>query len=60
MRNKVTFLNIIPSLIMQVSSIISGLVVSRLILSCFGSEVNGLVASLMQFLGYISLVEGAD
>lgn len=38
--------------------IISGLIVPKLILETFGSEVNGLVSSLTQFLNYISLVEG--
>lgn len=39
-------------------TLISGLIVPRLILSTFGSEANGLVSSLTQFLNYISLVEG--
>ena len=30
----------------------------KIILSYFGSEVNGLVSSLNQFLAYITLVEG--
>lgn len=40
------------------TTIISGLVVPRIIISCFGSEVNGLVTSITQFLNYISLLEG--
>ena len=38
--------------------VIYGLVVPRLILGSFGSEVNGLVSSITQFLGFISLLEG--
>lgn len=58
MKNKVTLLNITASIAVQIASIISGLITPRIILSCFGSEVNGLVASINQFLVYIVLVEG--
>ena len=46
------------SLFAQISTIISGLIIPRLILSTFGSDVNGLVSSITQFLNYISLLEG--
>ncbi len=52
------FLNIICTVLAQLVTIISGLLVPRLLLSTFGSEANGLVASVTQFLNYISLVEG--
>lgn len=42
----------------QLVTFISGLIVPRLILSTFGSEANGLVSSITQFLNYIALVEG--
>lgn len=58
MKNKITLLNIIAAISVQLASIISGLIVPRIILSCFGSNVNGLVASISQFLIYIALVEG--
>ena len=51
-------LNIICSILAQLVAIVSGFVVPRLILTTFGSEANGLVSSLTQFLNYISLVEG--
>lgn len=57
-KNKVTLLNSISSLFLQVITIISTLIIPRLILSYFGSEVNGLVSSLTQFLNYITLLEG--
>lgn len=50
--------NIITSLICQIITIIYGLLVPRLILDAFGSEVNGLVSSISQFLNYITLLEG--
>ena len=42
----------------QTVTIIYGLLVPRLILGAFGSEVNGLVSSISQFLNYITLLEG--
>ena len=50
--------NLITSLIYQVSVIISGLILPRLLISTFGSEINGLVSSITQFLSFISLFEG--
>ena len=55
---KNAYLNIICSTLAQLVTIISGLIVPRLLLGTFGSEANGLVSSLTQFLNYISLVEG--
>lgn len=57
MKKKV-YLNIAFTILCQMTSIICGLIVPRLLLSTFGSEVNGLVSSLTQFLNYISLIEG--
>ena len=58
MRNKVTLLNMISGLLLQLCTLINGFVIPKIILSYFGSEVNGLVSSLNQFLSYITLVEG--
>ena len=58
MKKRVTLLNISLSLLLQVVSVISALIVPRLILSTFGSSVNGLTASITQFLNYIALIEG--
>ena len=55
---KRVILNIACTILCQLMTLISGLIVPRLILSTFGSEANGLVSSLTQFLNYISLVEG--
>lgn len=58
LKNKVTLLNVTTNLILQICTIISGFIIPKIILSCFGSEVNGLVSSITQFLSYISLIEG--
>lgn len=57
MKNK-TILNIFLSWTYQVVVIVSGIIVPKLILSAFGSEVNGLVTSATQFLNYIYIIEG--
>ena len=58
MKGKITLINIISSLILQIVTLISGFIVPKIILSYFGSSVNGLVSSLNQFLSYITLIEG--
>lgn len=58
MKSKVTLLNVLSSVLLQCVTIISGFIVPKLILSYFGSNVNGLISSLNQFLSYISLIEG--
>lgn len=57
MRSKKALLNIITSLILQVILIICNFIVPKLIITKFGSNVNGLISSITQFLGYISLLE---
>ena len=57
MRGKRLFYNTLSSLVFQVTTIICGFILPRLILSAFGSEVNGLVNSIIQFLGIISFLE---
>lgn len=58
MNKQSTKVNVLASLLLQIVTIINGFIVPRIILSYFGSEVNGLVASLSQFLNYITLLEG--
>ena len=55
---KKAYLNIFCTIVAQVFSILNGLIVPRILLSTFGSEANGLVSSLVQFMNYIALVEG--
>lgn len=47
----------ITSLGLEIVTIISALIIPRMILSFFGSEVNGLVSSITQFLGYATLLQ---
>lgn len=49
--------NTYSSFTFQITTIICGLILPRLILSAFGSEVNGLVNSITQFLALISFLE---
>ncbi len=56
-RNKKLLLNSATSVIYQVLTVICGFILPRLYLSYYGSEVNGLITSIAQFLGFISLAE---
>ena len=57
MKNKIK-INIFSNLILQITTILSGFILPKIILTFFGSEVNGLISSVTQFLSYISLLEG--
>lgn len=57
MRKKRLLYNTISSLTFQFTTIICGFILPRLILHAFGSEVNGLVNSIIQFLSVISFLE---
>ena len=50
MRERKLAKNTISSLIFQVTTIVSGFILPRLILKQYGSSVNGLVNSIAQFL----------
>lgn len=56
-RKKRLVLNTVTSLAFQCATIICGFIVPRLVLQSFGSEVNGLVNSIKQFLAFISFLE---
>ena len=58
MERKIIRRNIICSALLQFVTIISGFIVPKVILSYFGSNVNGLISSINQFLNYIQLLEG--
>lgn len=49
--------NTIFSLLLQICTIICGMILPRLFLVHYGSEVNGLIHSITQFLGVISFLE---
>lgn len=54
---KYLYYNTISSFIFQITTIICGLILPRLILNYYGSNVNGLINSITQFLSLISFLE---
>ena len=56
--SRITLLNIVLNIVLQIVVLLTGFVTSKVILNYFGSEVNGLVSSLTQFLNFIVLFEG--
>lgn len=57
MRKKKALYNFVTSVALQIASIVCGLIVPRLIISTYGSDINGLINSITQFLAYITLLE---
>jgi hypothetical protein len=57
MRSKKAIYNIISNLMLQFVVVIYGFIVPQIIISNFGSSVNGLISSITQFLAYITLLE---
>ena len=51
------FYNLLTSVLGQLITIVLGIVIPRLVLVSLGSEVNGLINSITQALGYASLLE---
>ena len=58
MERKIILRNIICSVGLQIVTMISGFIIPKVILTYFGSDVNGLISSINQFLNYIQLLEG--
>ncbi len=56
-RRSKLYLNTLTSFLNQIITLICGFILPRYILSYFGSDVNGLVSSITQFLGIISFLE---
>lgn len=54
---KKLLLNTITSLLLQVVVVVSGFILPRIRLTYLGSDVNGLIQSVTQFLSVISLME---
>ena len=54
---KKALLNSLSSVILQIVTFVCGLIIPRLILETFGSNVNGSIQSITQFLNYIILLE---
>ena len=57
MKNK-SIINVVSSIALQLVTIISGFIIPKVIINTFGSDANGLVSSITQFLNYINLIEG--
>ena len=57
MRSKSSMYNLIAAMLLQIITLIIGIVLPRVMLLSFGSEINGLVSSIKQFISYITLVE---
>ncbi len=57
LRGKKAVINIIGSSALQIVTVICGFIVPRIIIGTYGSEINGMINSIAQFLGYITLLE---
>lgn len=49
--------NSLATAFMQVITILAGFIVPRIMFSVYGSEINGLISSITQFIAYFNLVE---
>lgn len=50
-------LNMLSALLLQIITVICGFILPRLILKSYGSDVNGLISSITQFLTLISFLD---
>lgn len=57
MRKKRLMLNTLSSLVLQIVTIVCGFILPKMILSTFGSEVNGLINSISQFLQIFTFMD---
>ena len=56
-RNKKFMHNSLSTAFYQVIVMVAGFITPRIMLTCYGSEINGLVSSIQQFINYFTLVE---
>lgn len=56
MKSKKALFNIISQFSYEIVAMVCGLILPKLILSTFGSEYNGMISSITQFLEYISIL----
>ncbi|NCB42987.1 MAG: hypothetical protein EOM59_10260 [Clostridia bacterium] len=56
-RTKKFFLNTASSSLQQFITLIVGFITPRVMLKFYGSEINGLISSISQFIAYFNLVE---
>ena len=57
MRSKKAIINIFVLIILQLVTIVFGIIIPNIRINIYGSEVNGLLLSINQFLSYIVLLE---
>lgn len=55
-RTKKFFYNSLTAASLQIITMLAGLIIPRLMLKVYGSEINGLVTSISQFISYFNLV----
>ncbi|MEQ8200713.1 MAG: polysaccharide biosynthesis C-terminal domain-containing protein [Syntrophomonadaceae bacterium] len=58
MRTEKAIYNLIANLVLQIVTAICGFILPALFIRYYGSEVNGMIGSIKQFIAYLSLVEG--
>ncbi|WP_256758993.1 lipopolysaccharide biosynthesis protein [Cohnella sp. WQ 127256] len=58
MRTKRAIHNFATSVLMQFTAFLLGLIMPRLFISTYGSEVNGMISSIRNLLAYLMIVEG--
>lgn len=58
MRTKKAVINVIANVFVQLTSIIIGLLVPKLLISNYGSTVNGLIQMITQIVSYFGIIEG--
>lgn len=57
MKSKYAIYNIISAAFLQIILVLVGIISPRVIISSYGSNINGLISSIKQFIGYINIVE---
>lgn len=57
MRTKLSIYNSTSAIVLQIVNLIVNLILPRVMITVYGSSVNGLVTSIRQFISYFSLVE---
>lgn len=56
-RRKKLYFNTVISVVYQIVAIVCGFILPKLFITYYGSEINGLVSSVTQYLGFITLAE---
>lgn len=57
MRSKQAFRNVLSSISLQIITVLTGIYIPQLMIRTYGSDINGMVSSITQFISYLSLVE---